>query len=227
MNELTVLNSTNISKHNFDKYKNDLKKFSEQENSDFQITTVDTSTLMFFDHKVTGKELNRITSQVVNHLIDLNKRQIEITKEFRVIYDAFESLDKDYISGIIASLKSAEKAYDETQKAQKDIQRTMYVQEKIIEGLENFKNRLDSKTHLEDIDDMWENTQQIAATMNYLNAKITNLEDEKNDLLAKNEQLAEIINNKKEESEKLKKLNIAVIILFVLVIVNFVVSNFR
>ena len=185
MNELTVLNSTNISKHNFDKYKNDLKKFSEQENSDFQISTVDTSTLMFFDHKVTGKELNRITSQVVNHLIDLNKRQIEITKEFRVIYDAFESLDKDYISGIIASLKSAEKAYDETQKAQKDIQRTMYVQEKIIEGLENFKNRLDSKTHLEDIDDMWENTQQIAATMNYLNAKITNLEDERNDLLAK------------------------------------------
>ena len=163
----------------------------------------------------------------MNHLIDLNKRQIEITKEFRVIYDAFESLDKDYISGIIASLKSAEKAYDETQKAQKDIQRTMYVQEKIIEGLENFKNRLDSKTHLEDIDDMWENTQQIAATMNYLNAKITNLEDERNDLLAKNEQLAEIINNKKEESEKLKKLNIAVIILFVLVIVNFVVSNFR
>lgn len=227
MNELTVLNSTNISKHNFDKYKNDLKKFSEQENSDFQISTVDTSTLMFFDHKVTGKELNRITSQVVNHLIDLNKRQIEITKEFRVIYDAFESLDKDYISGIIASLKSAEKAYDETQKAQKDIQRTMYVQEKIIEGLENFKNRLDSKTHLEDIDDMWENTQQIAATMNYLNAKITNLEDERNGLLAKNEQLAEIINNKKEESEKLKKLNIAVIILFVLVIVNFVVSNFR
>lgn len=227
MNELTVLNSTNISKHNFDKYKNDLKKFSEQENSDFQISTVDTSTLMFFDHKVTGKELNRITSQVVNHLIDLNKRQIEITKEFRVIYDAFESLDKDYISGIIASLKSAERAYDETQKAQKDIQRTMYVQEKIIEGLENFKNRLDSKTHLEDIDDMWENTQQIAATMNYLNAKITNLEDERNDLLAKNEQLAEIINNKKEESEKLKKLNIAVIILFVLVIVNFVVSNFR
>lgn len=227
MNELTVLNSTNISKHNFDKYKNDLKKFSEQENSDFQISTVDTSTLMFFDHKVTGKELNRITSQVVNHLIDLNKRQIEITKEFRVIYDAFESLDKDYISGIIASLKSAEKAYDETQKAQKDIQRTMYVQEKIIEGLENFKNRLDSKTHLEDIDDMWENTQQIAATMNYLNTKITNMEDERNDLLAKNEQLAEIINNKKEESEKLKKLNIALIILFVLVIVNFVVSNFR
>ena len=43
MNELTVLNSTNISKHNFDKYKNDLKKFSEQENSDFQISTVDTS----------------------------------------------------------------------------------------------------------------------------------------------------------------------------------------
>ncbi|HJA50303.1 MAG TPA: hypothetical protein H9953_02970 [Candidatus Fusicatenibacter intestinipullorum] len=227
MNELTVLNSTNISKHNFDKYKNDLKKFSEQENSDFQISRVDTSTLMFFDHKVTGEELNRITRQVGNHLIDLNKRQIEITKEFRVIYDAFESLDKDYISGIIASLKSAEKAYDETQKAQKDIQRTMYVQEKIIEGLENFKNRLDSKTHLEDIDDMWENTQQIAATMNYLNAKITNLEDERNDLLAKNEQLAEIINNKKEESEKLKKLNIAVIILFVLVIVNFVVSNFR
>lgn len=227
MNELTVLNSTNISKHNFDKYKNDLKKFSEQENSDFQISRVDTSKLMFFDHKVTGEELNRITRQVGNHLIDLNKRQIEITKEFRVIYDAFESLDKDYISGIIASLKSAEKAYDETQKAQKDIQRTMYVQEKIIEGLENFKNRLDSKTHLEDIDDMWENTQQIAATMNYLNAKITNLEDERNDLLAKNEQLAEIINNKKEESEKLKKLNIAVIILFVLVIVNFVVSNFR
>ena len=227
MNELTVLNSTNISKHNFDKYKNDLKKFSEQENSDFQISRVDTSTLMFFDHKVTGEELNRITRQVGNHLIDLNKRQIEITKEFRVIYDAFESLDKDYISGIIASLKSAEKAYDETQKAQKDIQRTMYVQEKIIEGLENFKNRLDSKTHLEDIDDMWENTQQIAATMNYLNAKITNLEDERNDLLAKNEQLAEIINNKKEESEKLKKLNIAVIILFVLLIVNFVVSNFR
>lgn len=227
MNEITLLNSNNITKHNFDKYKNDLKKFAEQENSDFQISRVETSTLLVFDHKVTGEELNKITKQVGSHLVDLNKRQIAITKEFRVIYDAFESLDKDYISGIVSSLKSAEKAYDETQKAQKDIQKTMYIQEKIIEGLECFKKRLDDKIHLEDIDDMWENTQQIIATINLLNTKIVELEKERNDLLTKNEQLVEIINTKKEESEKLKKLNIAVIVLFILVAVNFLISNLR
>ena len=338
MNEIQILTSKEISKHNFDKYKNALKRFSEKPDYDFEIPSVETDSFLIFDHKVTGEELNDITERIGEHLIEINKNQNELVKEFKVIYNAFESLDKDYIGGILSSIKSAEIAFnnsvyainkavyaiEELQKAQKDIKSTIDIQKKLIKGFVDFQNKLNKNVHLDDIDKIWDKTQLLNSNLDKLKAKINkleedknviiakiekltecieyekkinknsiekivytieniqksineiklkqedfvnkinvfqnkidknvhfgdidniwknthllmdnfeslnnkivNLENERNDLLVKNEQLAEIINNKKEESEKLKKLSIGVIILFVLVIVNFVVSTFR
>ena len=105
MNEIQLLANEDIKRHNFDKYKEDLKKFSEKADNDFEIPKVETESWLVFDHKVTGDELNSVTRKIGEHLIELNKNQIELTKEFRVIYEAFESLDKDYISGIYLHLK--------------------------------------------------------------------------------------------------------------------------
>ncbi len=338
MNEIQILSSKEVSKHNFDTYKNALKRFSEKPDYDFKLPSVETDSFLIFDHKVTGEELNDITQKIGKHLIEINKKQNELVKEFNVIYNAFESLDKDYIGGILSSIKSAEIAFnnsvyainqavyaiEELQKAQKDIKSTIDIQKRLIKGFGDFQNKLNKNVHLNDIDKIWDKTQLLNSNLdklkikidklekaksdiitkiekleesiryentetkntigkivyimensqkaideiklnqeNYvnkfdvlqkklnnsihfddidiiwkntqlltdnfetLNNKIVNLENERNDLLAKNEQLAEIINDKKEESEKLKKLNIAVIVLIVLVIVNFLVSNFR
>lgn len=57
MNEVQILTSNEIVRHNFDKYKEDLKRFSEKTNNNFEIESVDTKWFLF-DHKVTGKEFN-------------------------------------------------------------------------------------------------------------------------------------------------------------------------
>ncbi len=338
MNEVQILTSNEIVRHNFDKYKEDLKRFSEKTNNNFEIESVDTTSWFLFDHKVTGEEFNERIEKIGEHLIELNKSQIELTREFRVIYEAFESLDKDYISGILSSIKSAEIAFnnsvyainkavyaiEELQKAQKDIKSTVDVQKRIINGLSDFNKRLNKNkhlddvdkiwedtqklsvildnikakivklekaknetiskvgyleksiqnenietkkllekitysvediqknigsviedqkllannlkdlqnkiyknSHLDDIDVMWENTQYMMNTINELSNKLNNLEQEKNSLLLKNEELINLIKNKKDESKKIQNLSIATAILFVIVVVNFVVNYLR
>lgn len=234
MNEIQLLANEDIKRHNFDKYKEDLKKFSEKADNDFEIPKVETESWLVFDHKVTGDELNSVTRKIGEHLIELNKNQIELTKEFRVIYEAFESLDKDYISGILSSLKSAEIAFnnsvyaiEELQKTQKDIELTINVQKRIIKGLSDFNETLNANSHLDDIDVMWENTQYMMNAINELSNKLNNLEQEKNSLLLKNKELVDLIKSKKDESKKIQNLSIATAILFVFVVVNFAVNYLR
>ena len=77
-----------IDKHNFEISKNRLKNFSEQTKTDLELDKVRTGgdfldvwskgIFGFFNHSVTGKELNELTSQIQEYLININKTQIKI-----------------------------------------------------------------------------------------------------------------------------------------------------
>ena len=146
-----------IKTHDFEVAKNGLKRFSQNNDSVLELDAVRESGgfLGLGDHKVTGSELNIRLSTIQDHLIDMNKINIDIVKEFGQVYNALEALDSDYIPAILMSIKAAEKANDEVKEAQADIRKILDNQKKTLEILKVFQNKIESYKHISDIDKLW------------------------------------------------------------------------
>ena len=157
-----------IQTHDFEESKNQLKKFSEETTTDLDLKRVDSGKGVgeFFgdlflgrgigtDHIVKGSELNSLTADIQQHLIDINNMQRSFINEIGHVYTALESLDKDYIQAILIAVKSAQKANGEAKIAQADIEKTIEEQKKIIKVIQQFKDKLDKFKHIVDIDKMW------------------------------------------------------------------------
>lgn len=146
-----------IKEHDFQEAKNSLKKYTEQAQREVELSRVPNkgSVLKFRNHKVTGSELNHITSQIQDYLIKLNNLSQGLVSEFGQVYKAFEYLDKDYIASIVASIKSAEEVSKQEQKDRKDIRSLVDQHEQSVAVLKKFKADIDKLKHLTDIDKAW------------------------------------------------------------------------
>ena len=147
-----------IKEHDFQETKNALKKYTEQAREEVELSRVPTDGGLFNlgDHKVTGSELNRITSQIQDYFISLNNLSQGLVEEFGQVYKAFEYLDKDYIAGIVASIKAAEEVSKQEQKDRRDIKELVGQHEQSVAVLKKFKQDIDRLKHLTDIDKAWE-----------------------------------------------------------------------
>ena len=159
--------------HDFENAKNEIKKFSEHTKTDLDIKKVSDKKgvgewlgdAIFgggigFDHKVTGQELNELTVQIQEHLYGINNTQIKIIKEFGHVYNALEALDKDYIQAILVSIKATEKTSERIEATQEQIKKIVEDQRKTLEVLKKFKQKLDTYSHLGDIDKIWNDCQK-------------------------------------------------------------------
>ena len=171
MNELV------IQTRNFEKAKNQLKEFSLTKPEELALKKVDDDGGLFnwFDHKVTGQELNALTKQVQDYLIKFNTLNTKFIKEFGEVYNALEALDKEYIQAILISIKAAERASKEAKDAQKDINKTIEVQKQTLAVLKKFKDKLDKHEHLENVDEVWKDTQKFAKELESLNTEIVSI----------------------------------------------------
>lgn len=164
-----------LARHNFDIEKEKLKTFAEKNPADLDLRKVDEDKGVGewfgewlrgggigLEHKVTGKELNALTEATQQHLISLNDTQRKLFEEFGQVYKTFDTLDRDYINAIAATVKSVEKTSNDVQIDQKHIKQLVDNQEQTIEFLTRFKHKMDSITHLEDLDEIWETDQQHA-----------------------------------------------------------------
>ena len=147
-----------IKEHDFQEVKNALKKYTGQAKDEVELNRVPACGGLFNlgNHKVTGYELNQITTQIQDCLIGLNHLSQGLVDEFGQVYKAFEYLDKDYISGIVASIKAAEKVSLEEQKDRKDIKELIEQHEQSIAVLKKFKADIEEIKHLADIDKVWD-----------------------------------------------------------------------
>ena len=179
MGELT------IQAHDFENYKKELKRFSEKIPSSIDLPTVATEAGLFgwFNHTVTGAELNELTNQVLAHLIATNSYLIDSIKEFGQVYNTFEALDKEYIQGILVAVKAAEKASNQAKESaskaeinSQDIAKTIEVQSKTIAVLNKFKEQLDKYIHLENVDEMWSDYQMLKNDISPINSKLNILD---------------------------------------------------
>ena len=95
-----------IKEHNFVTAKDKIQEYASKTPKDVSLPRVqeDGGILNWGSHKVTGKEFNQFAGQVQKSLISLNGLSKTIVSEFKEVYNAFEALDKDYISGIVIAV---------------------------------------------------------------------------------------------------------------------------
>lgn len=184
------MDALTIKTHNFEDAKLAIKKFSEQTTTDLDLKRVNDKKgvgewlgdAIFgggigINHKVTGKEFNELTVQVQAHLRSVNTTQIKLIKQFGEVYKALESLDKEYIQGILISIKATEETSKGIAAAQEKITQIIEDQKKTLEILKKFKQKLDGYAHLGDIDKIWSDCQAWHAESSTLMASVAAVTD--------------------------------------------------
>lgn len=99
-----------VNKHNFEISKSRINDFVNQLPANSDLTKVEEDGFLFFSHKVTGEELNNLTTEIQRRLTNLNSILISTIREFKTVYKTFDFLDTEYLGGILQSLDAAEKA---------------------------------------------------------------------------------------------------------------------
>lgn len=148
---------------------NSLKKLSLNLPKETNLPTVPTDGwfLGIGDHNVTGNELNNLTENIQNRMIDTNRSIINVVEQLAIVYDTFSKLDEVYVKGYYSAIMTAFRAIEEVQLAnerirnqqgdingtQQDIRQVINQQKQIIQVLKKFKEKLEKLTHLYDIDD--------------------------------------------------------------------------
>lgn len=164
-----------IQKHNFDKSLCKLKQLSSTMPDNCTLTKVAESggLLGLGSHKVTGQELNQLTGIIQNKLISINNTLINFHKEFGTVYNTLNTLDNEYIAGILTVIEDTQRVSSQTLSTQEDVNKTIEVLKKTANAFKEFKdsiygdiaalslkightpNSLSNCDHLNDIDSMW------------------------------------------------------------------------
>ena len=140
------MENVKINRHDFENAKNEIKTFSENLPSNPSFDLVRNDELWgLLDHTVTGVELNDFIKKVQEHFKSVYDVLRNSVKEFGTIYKALDTLDKDYINGILISLEKAIEASDQAVKAQENIHDTIGALKKSVEALGELKTNIDKQ----------------------------------------------------------------------------------
>lgn len=206
------MNSALIAKHDFEIAKKNIEDFSKKlpAKPSFDKVEVDGGLFGLGNHKVTGIEMNKFIGNVQNRLIDVNSSLRSIVLEFGEVYNAFDSLDSEYITGIMEAIKGAEEASNEALSAQSDIQSTVDNLKKTVSSLVDLKSRVDE---FENIINMLSTSQltydAISRTLNedYKINQIPSIINSNEDLISKLNQLNGVVSTILTELNKIKGLH--------------------
>lgn len=198
----------------FNENKNKIKAFSVNLPKELDLPIVPNSGGFFgwFDYKVTGNDLNSLTESIQDKMIEQNKVLVRTIQEFNTIYDTFSALDKEYIQGILISLKAAEEAnvkalkgIEGVQENQNEIKQIINQQKQVIQVLKNFKEKIEKIEHLADVDKifavfstMQSNFKAIEAKGEAQELRVADLTDEMKALLSSQSVFQDNMNHLKE-----------------------------
>lgn len=167
MNELVV------KKQNFEKHVAKLDNLSKQNRQlpELQVFQERTGPFNWFAKKVTGEEMNAFGAQIQDNFIMLNEKTNQFYKQFIEIYNAFETLDKEYIAGIVGAFNQAIDATKKAEAAQKDIENTLSLLQKAVENMTDFNKKVSSELSIIDCDNWKENAIKHQRELDEVDAK--------------------------------------------------------
>lgn len=128
--------------HNFEIQKENIRKFSNKILEPVELKAVDEKFLWKFDHRVTGTEFNAAIEQIQEAFKKNYEISKDIVREFKDVYNTFESLDKDYIQGICASVATAKESAKQALEASNQANDSFEEARSAQEGIEKTTNAL-------------------------------------------------------------------------------------
>ena len=138
-----------ISNHDFNAAKEQLKKFAEQDVKELKFDKVRTHEDIFglewAEHGVTGKELNSLIEKLQKYFSNVYDRDQNLIKEFGEVYKALEALDKDYIQAILTSVSAIKKTNEKLSIDQERINQTIEKQKATLIALKQFKEKVSAQ----------------------------------------------------------------------------------
>ena len=182
-----------------------------------------------FPHNITGEEINVFVKDVQENLKRINERTTKTIREIENVYKVFETLDRDYLNGIVLSIKAAEKAVKDAEKAQGDIDETIETLEMTVVTLNEFVSRIDSFEHLNDIDDMWKDIDSIKDYKRVVHRDINEIREQTNSTIKEyNDKQTKMISDNKlyidEKTAVVQNLRRQNMILFCMTGVSIIIS---
>ena len=168
-----------VSNHDFNAAKEQLKKFAEQDVEELKFDKVRTHEDIFgiewSEHGVTGKELNSLIEKLQKYFSNVYDRDQNLIEEFGEVYKALEALDKDYIQAILTSVSAIKKTNEKILIEQERIDQTIEKQKATLIALKQFKESVSNQ--LSEID-----SSQLISLIEQLESRVETLEKPSSDL---------------------------------------------
>lgn len=133
-----------------------------------EFTSFKTKGFLGFNYHTTGEDVNMFSGEVKDKFISYNKTIAQLYDTDKEIYYLIRALNEQYIQKILISQKSAEEANKNAKKTMDKLEREQNVikgiikeQQRIVNGLSQFKARLEKIEHLSDIDKSFKGISEI------------------------------------------------------------------
>ena len=162
----------------FEDAKKNIQSISKSISKDISLRGVEENTWLVFDHRVTGEEFNERITKIQSCIMDFNKKHTQFVQVFGQVYDALDSLDNEYLTAIIGTIKGVEEASNQAKQAQKDTNEIIERLKKIIKVLEDHKNELDKLKHLTNIDEIWSESKALQDDMQIFKDKYSEMKEQ-------------------------------------------------
>ena len=181
-----------ISNHDFNAAKEQLKKFAEQDVKELKFDKVRTHEDIFglewAEHGVTGKELNSLIEKLQKYFSNVYDRDQNLIKEFGEVYKALEALDKDYIQAILTSVSAIKKTNEKILIEQERIDKSIDKQTATLVALKQFKEKVSAQlsendsiklvTVIEQLESRVEEIEKSSSIMKDESSEISQLKNE-------------------------------------------------
>ena len=201
-----------------DKFKNALAKIDKdaQKNKNLPgLTKFEEKGGLFnlFPKKVTGEEMNAFTVKLQDNLLKMNEKINAFYQQFSDVYTAFETLDKEYIEGIVGAFNQAIEATKKADDAQKDINNTVEILEKTVEKIKEFNTKVSYELSIIDADNWRENALKHKAELDSIDSKTDEIVQLLNSYKEQYDDLNRQLDSYKKEKKRNSRLLLAVCII--------------
>ena len=179
-----------VSNHDFNAAKEQLKKFAEQDVEELKFDKVRTHEDIFgiewSEHGVTGKELNSLIEKLQKYFSKVYDRDQNLIEEFGEVYKALEALDKDYIQAILTSVSAIKKTNEKILIEQERIDQTIEKQKATLIALKQFKESVSNQSEID--------SSQLIGLIEQLENRVETLEKPSSDLKDESTEISQLKN---------------------------------
>lgn len=175
-----------ISNHDFNAAKEQLKKFAEQDVKELKFDKVRTHEDIFglewAEHGVTGKELNSLIEKLQKYFSNVYDRDQNLIKEFGEVYKALEALDKDYIQAILTSVSAIKKTNEKILIEQERIDKSIDKQTATLVALKQFKEKVSAQLSENDSSKLVTLIEQLESRVQEIEKSSSIMKDESSEI---------------------------------------------